>query len=911
MAEADALYIVDGSNFLFRAYHALPPLSTRGGVPSGAVYGFTQMLIKLEVDHRPSHLAVVFDGAAHTFRNDLFADYKATRKEPPDDLKPQFGLVRRVVEAFGLPVLDATLVEADDLIATLAHQAHDRSLRVVVVSSDKDLMQLVDEHTTLVDTMKDFVYGATEVEEKWGVPPKQLGDVLALMGDAIDNVPGIPGVGPKTASALIRHFGSLEQLFARMDEIHATPGLRGAASVEAKVKANVEAVKLSRRLVALQSDVVVDVDLEKLRRVPPDMARIEAICRELEFTRLIDRLRPATAKAAAPKPAAITDAGTRFGAVSPRIIATLDELGALVDAFAAAPALAFSLQATAAPTPNAAAPVGIGLAATGLPPAYVPFGHRYLGAPPQLPVDAALARMQPLFAATPAKHVHNLKDALVILGRHGTRVDGVACDLLIASYLIDPNEPHDLASIAKSRVAQTIEDRAALCGTGKKATPIESLEVARAGAFAACEAEAALTLGPLLRAELTARELDKLHDELELPLSQVLGVIERHGVCLDVPILRRLSVEVDVKLKALEQEVHTLTGSEVNLGSPKQLQDLLFGKLGLPAQRKTKTGLSVDADVLEELAPLHPAAALILEHRTLAKLKGTYLDALPLAVDARSGRLHTSYEQAIAATGRLSSVNPNLQNVPVRSQLGKEIRRAFRADAGCLLVVGDYSQIELRVLAHLSGDPVLLDAFNRDEDIHERTVVEMFGSEKRDDRPLRSVAKMINYGIAYGLSGFGLAQRLGIDKGVATRYIENYLKTYAGVARYMDGLIAEAYREGGSKTLLGRFRPLPELQSRNRNIRNYGERMARNTPIQGAAADILKLAMIAVERALEKEQPTARMLLTVHDELVLEAPEASAPAVGELLRAAMEGVMKLAVPLKVDLGIGHTWADAK
>jgi DNA polymerase I len=916
MAE-EALYLVDGSGFIFRAYHALPPLTTKGGVPSGAVYGFTQMMIKLELDHRPSHLAVVFDAGGRSTRSEMFADYKANRVEPPDDLKPQFGLVRKVVDAFGVPRLEAVDCEADDLIATLVKRAHDVGLRVVIVSSDKDLMQLVGEGCVLIDTMKpkDFVFGPKEVEEKFGVPPAQLGDVLALMGDSVDNIPGIPGVGPKTAAALIKHFGSLEALLGRTDEIAAVPGLRGAASVMAKVKANVEAAQLSRKLVALDEHIQYDAPVEKLRRHEPDMARVEALLTEMEFQRLLERLKPANANlnlnvnanlnptAPAPSPAKV-EIGTR----PPLLITDPSALTQLAEELSRASEIGLAVESSGGPSSTAAL-LGIALASDALA-AYVPVGHRYLGVPAQLdPAEVARA-LGPLLDGK-AKHVHDAKDAEVLLGRHGFRFGALASDPMLSSYLIDPNAEHDLSAMAAAHLGAAIASRESLLGTGKKATPFESLEVARAGAFAAAQAEAALHLGRRLGAQIESRGVKKLLAEVELPLCHVLAVMERHGVRLDVAMLRTLGKSVDEKLHALETEVRALAGNDINLGSPKQLQELLFEKLGLPATKRTKTGFSTDADVLEELAPLHPIAAKILEHRVLAKLKGTYIDALPLVVDPKSGRLHTSYQQTIAATGRLSSTDPNLQNVPIRTELGKEIRRAFVADPGALLVVGDYSQIELRILAHLSKDPVLIDAFRKDEDIHARTVTEMFGAERADEPGLRSVAKMINYGIVYGLSDYGLAQRLGIERKQAREYIDNYLRTYSVLNDYMNRLIAEAHREGGAHTLLGRFRPIPELGSKNRNVRMYGERIARNTPVQGSAADLLKVAMIAVQRFIDESEPQVKMLLTVHDELVLEAPEARAEVAGERLKQVMESSWQLDVPLKVDLGIGKSWADAK
>jgi DNA polymerase I len=942
MADSDALYVVDGSGFIFRAYHALPPLTTKSGLATGAVYGFTQMLIKLETEHRPSHLAVVFDAGSHSFRNEVFKEYKANRTEPPDDLKPQFGLVRKVVETFNIPVLEAVGFEADDLIATMVREARERGQRVVIVSSDKDLMQLVsDGKVVLHDTMKNvphgFTYGEKEVEEKFGVPPDKLADVLALMGDSIDNVPGVPGVGPKTAAALIQKFGSTENLLAHVDEIAAIEGLRGAKSVGEKVKAHVESVRLSRQLVSLDEHVQVPVEVDALRRKEPDMAKVESLLRELEFVRLLDRLKPiahkpptfavdgegkATAPAGAPAGAPGAPAlppveppiKIEIGKSLPEVVTDEKRLREIASELLRTSELGLALESTATPPSSqlGAALLGLALASPGRPTVYVPVGHRYLGVPAQLDAHVVLDVLSlVLGAGQPRKHVHGLKDVIVLLSRYGARMGGVASDPQIASYLLDPNEEHDVAALCGRKFATTIESRPSLLGTGKKALAYDSLEIARAAQYAACQAEGTLAVGALLRAELEQQKMLKLLDEIELPLARVLAVMEMHGVRLDTEWLRTLGKDVDAKLAAIETEVATLAGSEINLGSPKQLQELLFEKLGLPGIKRTKTGWSTDADVLEELAPLNPIAAKILDHRVLAKLKGTYIDALPAVVDPKDGRLHTSYRQTVAATGRLSSTEPNLQNVPIRTELGKEIRRAFVAADGCVLIAADYSQIELRVLAHLSKDPVLVDAFGKDEDIHRRTVIEMFGAASADDPKLRSVAKMINYGIVYGLSDFGLAQRLGIERADAKRYIDGYLATYAVLDKYMKQIIEEAYRDGGTRTLLGRFRPIPELSARNRMLRAAGERMARNTPIQGTAADLLKLAMIHVQRMIDTEAKDVKMLLTVHDELVLEAPTDRAEAVGKKLVDKMEGVLKLDVPLKVDLGIGKNWAEAK
>ena len=919
MADADVLYIVDGSGFIFRAYHALPPLTTRAGIPAGAVFGFTGMLMKLDFEKRPSHLVVVFDASVSSFRHSIFPAYKANRAAPPEDLAPQFGMVRRVVDAFGIPRIEAVGVEADDVIAALVRQARIENMAVKIVSSDKDLMQLVDEPACVLwDTMKDKTYDSDAVREKFGVGPRELGDVLALMGDSVDNIPGIRGVGPKTASAIIQYFGSLDEAFRRIDEVEKIPGLRGAKSVAEKLRAHEADARLSRQLVSLDDTVPLPRSLESLVRVEPDLDQVEKALTDLDFTRLLDRLRGLRGDRSATErraqlpvpvmPVVPVLEPVVMHAGPTRILTDATALAEYVAAHVAGTALGLSIE-TAAPSPIGAALVGVGLFSASSGPAYLPVSHRYLGVPKQLPWATAMELLAPLFGKDTPKHLADAKDGLLAIRRAGGTLDGIRLDPLIAAYLLDA--PTTLPELATSRLGVVLTSRAALVGTGKRALHIDEIEVERVGHAAAGAAEAALHLGSRLGTEIEALGMTRLLEDVEMPLMRVLAAIEPHGVVLDVDVLREIGGRVETRMAELEAAVRLVSGREVNLGSPKQLQELLFDKLGLNPTKKTKTGYSVDAEVLEELALQHPVAAQIAEHRTLAKLKGTYIDALPLLVDSKTGRLHTSYKQTVAATGRLSSVEPNLQNVPIRTPLGKEIRRAFRAAPGNVLVVGDYSQIELRILAHLSGDAVLTDAFIKDQDIHHRTAIEMFGPERGTESHFRSVAKMINYGIVYGLSDYGLSQRLGIERGDARRYIDGYLATYRGVASYMERVVDEAHRAGGARTLLGRFRPLPELAARNRQVRMAGERMARNTPVQGTAADLLKLAMIRVEDELLAFDGRARMLLTVHDELVLEAPVELAPAVSERLRRAMEDVWALSVPLKVDLGMGPSWAEAK
>ncbi|MCS6913722.1 MAG: DNA polymerase I [Myxococcales bacterium] len=902
----DTLYLVDGSNFLFRAYHALPPMSTSAGTPTGAVFGFTSMLLKLVGEQRPSHLAVVFDAGGRSVRAEVFPQYKANRAECPEDLRPQFDLARRVVQAMGIQVLDARDAEADDVLATLARRGREAGLRVVIVSSDKDLMQLCGPNVVVYDTMKEGgqgrLYGPAEVEEKFGVPPEQLGDLLALMGDASDNVPGVPGIGPKTAAQLIRQFGSIDELYRHLDRIQ----VRGADRIRALLKEHEQSVRLARRLVALDEDVALDVTLEQLRCGDLHHEQLAEVLRELEFQRLLAQLSPrgapsvtATAVPAARPSQVVTEE------------ASLIELAAALRA-RAGDGLGLSVQ-IGGTDPHAArtAPLcGVALSVRDMPPAYIPMGHRYLGAPPQLEPSRVVAALGPLLADEQVpKFVCGAKDALLALDRVGLSLRGILADPALCSYLLDPAQDHSLPALARKHLGLSLPSRAEVAPRGKRAVALEAVEIAQVAEMAGAEAMTALLLGPTLRERLDAAGR-KLLDEVELPLARVLATIEQHGVLLDATVLYRLSEQVAAQVRALERAVQQEAGYEVNLSSPKQLQELLFEKLGLPPVKKTKTGLSTDAEVLEQLAELHPIAARIHEHRGLLKLKNTYIDQLPQLVDPRTGRLHTSYQQTVAATGRLSSTEPNLQNVPIRSELGQAIRRAFIAPPGHLLITADYSQIELRVLAHLSGDPLLVETFQRGQDVHERTAVEVFGEAGR--RPeMRRAAKMINYGIIYGLTDYGLATRLGIERSEAKRYIESYFARYSRVYTFLNELVERARTEGGARTVLGRFRPLPDIHARNYQARAYAERMAKNTPLQGTAADILKLAMIAVQRRLDSSPEVAgtRMLLTVHDELVLEAEQARAPTAAALVREAMEGALQLNVPLRVDVGMGPNWAD--
>jgi DNA polymerase I len=907
------LYIIDALNFLFRAFHALPPLTTSKGLPTGAVYGLAQMILRIEREQKPSHLCVVFDAPGRTFRDDIFSGYKADRPPMPPELSAQVELTHQLIDGLALPVLSVPGVEADDVIASLARTACAAGLAVVICSSDKDLMQLCCPEISLLDTMYNRMVGPAQVQEKFGVAPERVGDVLALMGDSIDNVPGVAGVGPKTAAELINRFGSLDGLLANIGEVKTKKGQAIAAAREAVV--------LSRQLVALREDIELPRPLAALSRISPDFPRLRTMFRDLEFTRLLpqlDALELALGPGAASPPplaAPVVVPAPAPAEPPPPALLVLDRpaLEQLARAIELAGQCGLAVLADG-PDPTRADLVGLavvlpdGAAARH----YVPLAHRLLGAPTTLREAEALALLAPLLASERiAKSVHDGKFLDVLLRVRGHRLAGVASDSMLAAYLLDASRTrYELEVVAGAEGVGAVSPRVLWLGSGRTARPASETLVDQAGAHLAAEAAAALALRPLQDAKLAALGLASLYQDVELPLADVLARVECLGIRIDADHLRQIGLDVARSIAALEAEIHTLAGTTFNIASPKQLAEVLFGKLALPIIRRTKTGPSTDADVLEELAALHPVPARIVEYRVLTKLKGTYIDALPALVNPRTGRLHTTFNQAVAATGRLSSSDPNLQNIPIRTEVGRRIREAFVADPGYRIVSADYSQIELRILAHFSQDPDFLDAFRTGQDIHQRTAAQVFGvPPEAVTAEQRRIAKAINFGLVFGQTDFGLAQALRIPRGQARSYIDSYFARYAGVRLYMERAIAEARQSGEVTTLLGRRRPLPEIRATRQQDRSHAERIARNSPIQGSAADLLKLAMIRVAGGLPA-WPDARLLLTVHDELVFEVKVEAVTAFSAWVKEQMESIYQLAVPLVVDVGSGPTWGSA-
>lgn len=895
MIETPVLYLVDGSGFVFRAYHAIrEPLATSSGLPTKAIFGFTTMLLRLRKTRMPEYVAVVFDAQGPSFRNEIYADYKANRKEMPDDLRPQWPYVFRVARALGFRVIETPGVEADDVIATLTREARACGMNVVVVSSDKDLMQLVGEGVQLYDTMGEKWFGPAEVQQKWGVAPMQLGDLLALIGDTSDNIPGIPGVGPKTATALLEQFGTLDHVLAGTDRIEKSK-LREA------IVTHSETARLARRLISLKEDVAVGVAPRDLVLRAADPVAIRQLSNELEFSRLLAEIEG--------EPAATVARDTY------RTVQSVDDLRDVLSSIRTAGSLAVDTETTSL-DPVRANLVGISLAWGAGQACYIPVGHRYIGVPKQLTVEETLALVRPLLEDPHfPKYGQNHKYDWVVLRRYGVELRGVQCDPMIASYLLDPSrQSHGLSALAREHLNHEMIAYSDVTGRGKKQVGFEEVDVARATAYSGEDADMTWQLARQLLPRVEQEPLlGELLHRVEIPLARVLGIMEENGVKLDVEHLKKLGLAAAQSLEGLKQEIHDLAGYPVNINSPVQLRELLFERLHLPVHHRTKSGPSTDADVLQALAPEHPIPRKLLDWRAIAKLKSTYMDALPLAVNPNTGRIHPSYNQAVAATGRLSASDPNVQNIPVRTELGREIRRAFVAETGCVLISCDYSQIELRVLAHLSEDPVLKDTFAQDQDVHARTAAEIFGVALAEvSTEMRRIAKTVVYGLSYGQTDYGLSQTLGISKAQAQRTITTFFERYPTLAEYLESLVTRVRQGEPAKTILGRRRFVPDIHADNRAQRGYAERIAKNTPIQGTAADIFKLAMLRVQECIETEGDlgAVRMLLTVHDELVFEVPAAQAGRAIARIRPLMETVLPLSVPLKVDVGIGSNWAEA-
>ncbi|PIP71890.1 MAG: DNA polymerase I [Nitrospinae bacterium CG22_combo_CG10-13_8_21_14_all_47_10] len=891
MSKAKSLYLIDGSSYIFRAYFGIRQfLSTSKGFPTNALYGFINMLQKVVKDEKPDYLAVAFDSKEKTFRHEMYADYKANRSAPPEDLAKQFPYFEPLVQAYNIHGVRVPGYEADDIIGTLATKAAKEGFKVVIVSGDKDMMQLISPDIRMLDTMKNQWFGVEEVEEKFGVTPDRVIDVMGLMGDSSDHIPGVKGVGPKTASELIRKFGSIQELYERIDEVD-------KVKLREKLVQDKEMALLSRQLVTINTSVKLEGGIENLKFKSPDNAELKKLFSEFEFSSLLGELGE--------------------GSISPvleshyeTILAEAD-LERWIKKLKKSKIFALDLETTSL-HPVRARVVGISLSCEEGEACYIPLAHRYLGVPDQLSLDWVFKKLKPLFEDPQLKKVgQNIKYDLIVLRNEGVNLRGVAFDTMLASYILNPDgRRHNLDDLARDFLGHTTIKYKDVVGTASKEIGFDEVDVESATNYAAEDADITWRLYEKLSPLLKGDDL-KLFLELELPLIEVLAEMEIHGMKLDQKHLQNLSKKIQKMMEDRVEQIYSLAGEQFNINSPKQLSVILFEKLGLPAVKKTKSGYSTDVSVLEELAAEHDLPEMILTYRQLGKLKSTYVDALQEDIFSKTGRVHTSFNQTVAATGRLSSSNPNLQNIPIRTEMGREIRKAFTAEGSNYLLSADYSQVELRILAHLSEDEALIEAFQMGEDIHTRTACEIFGtSPDRLDAEARRMAKAVNFGIVYGLSAFGLSRQLKIFPKDAKKFIDQYFALYKKVKVYMEETVAQAREVGYTMTIMNRKRYLPDLKSQNRQVREAAERVAVNSPVQGSAADLIKLAMIQLAKKISEKKLKSRMILQVHDELLFECPEDEEQEIRALVKKGMEEVVPLKVPLVVDMGWGENWNTA-
>ncbi len=906
MNDKTPLVLVDGSSYLYRAFHALPPLTTSNGQPTGAVKGVISMVRRLLKDYPNSPIVVVFDAKGKTFRDELFEAYKSHRPPMPDDLKKQIEPIHQIIRAMGLPVLVVDGVEADDVIGTLALDAAGKDQPVVISTGDKDMAQLVSGQITLVNTMTDTILDRQGVINKFGVPPELIIDYLALIGDKSDNIPGVPGVGEKTALSILQNLGGLDTIYGNLEGVRELD-FRGAKKMPEKLAEHQEQARLSYQLATIKTDVPLGLGAQDLSNGEPDQKQLLDWFRQCEFKAWTEELLAGAGK----EEGAVTTAG---GPRNYEIILDEEQFNNWLVRLKGAEYFAFDTETTSLDYMEAKI-VGVSFAVSANEAAYVPLAHDYLGAPPQLEREQVLEALKPLLEdPSVAKLGQNLKYDMSVLANHGVTLRGIRYDTMLESYVLDSTgSRHDMDSLALKYLGEKTIHFVEIAGKGASQLTFNQIALEQAGPYAAEDADITLRLHQTLWPMLVSVEgLKHVFEQIEIPLVPVLSRIERNGVRVNAELLRTQSGELGSRLAELEQQAYELAGEEFNLASPKQLGYILFEKLNIPVQKKTAKGAaSTKEEVLQELALDYPLPKLLLEHRSLSKLKATYTDKLPGLVNVATGRIHTSYHQAVTATGRLSSSDPNLQNIPVRTAEGRRIRQAFVASPGCKIVAADYSQIELRIMAHLSGDRGLREAFAKGLDVHRATAAEVFGVGLNNvTTEQRRSAKAINFGLIYGMSAFGLARQLKIGRNQAQEYIDLYFARYPGVQDYMDRIRESAAENGYVETLMGRRLYLPEIKSSNGMRRQAAERTAINAPMQGTAADIIKLAMIAVDSWLGETPLKTKMIMQVHDELVLEVPEEELEVVQGGLRSRMSDAVALDVPLIVDVGTGDNWDEA-
>jgi len=908
------LILVDGSSFLFRAYHAIPPLTNANGEPTNAIYGVSNMLRKLIADYHSDYITVVFDASGKTFRNELYDQYKAHRPPMPDDLRVQIAPLHNLIRAMGLPLIIESGVEADDVLGALAQHAEQQGYDVIISTGDKDMAQLVTEHIILENTMSNTRMDIQGVIDKFGVKPEQIIDYLALIGDTVDNIPGIPKVGPKTAAKWLEQYQTLENLIAHADEI--------SGKIGENLRASLDQLPLAKQLTTIKCDLDLPYSIEDLKQQPMDKAELKNLLAELSFSSWLKTLDASTELSTGssttlrtgPVEAAQPEAKPEKIDSNYQTVLTKQHFNDWLAQLDQAELFAFDTETTSLDYSKAQI-VGVSFAVTPGTAAYVPLAHDYPGVPNQLDRSEILEKLRSVLENPhKAKLGQNLKYDMHVLANHGIALRGIAHDTMLESYVLNSTATkHNMDDLAKEYLGVETVHYEDVAGKGAKQIGFQEVPIEQAAPYAAEDADITLQLHQVLSAKLAQQpRLLELYTEMEVPLISVLARIENNGVLIDAAMLAQQSLELSSQIISLEQHAHDLAGQTFNLGSPKQIQDILYDQQKLPVLKKTPKGQpSTEESVLQELAIDYPLPKLILEYRSLSKLKSTYTDKLPQQVDGTTGRIHTSYHQAVAATGRLSSSDPNLQNIPIRSEEGRKIRQAFIAPAGKKIVAADYSQIELRIMAHLSADPGLLKAFTEGQDVHRATAAEVFGvAPEQVTTDLRRSAKAINFGLIYGMSAFGLAQQLGLSRNQAQSYIDLYFARYPGVKNYMDSIRELAREQGYVETLFGRRLYLPEINSRNAARRRYAERTAINAPMQGTAADIIKRAMIAADQWLYLENPDAKMIMQVHDELVFEIIEDQVDDCAANIRTLMCAAADLDVPLIVDIGIGNNWDEA-
>ncbi len=900
------LVLFDGNALVHRAFHALPPLTvSKTGEMVGAVYGFALMLLKVINELKPTHYAIAFDTAAPTFRHKMFDQYKAQRPKTPEELINQFGRVKELVEAFHIPIFELDGYEADDVLGALCQQASHQDIDTIIVTGDADAMQLVSLRVKVLTPKRSFgdtmLYDEAAVSQKFGVEPEQVADFKGLVGDPSDNIPGVPGVGPVTAVKLLKQFVSVDQIYARIDEV--TP-----SKLQALLRENEAIARQSKELATIVTQTPVTLNLDASQVSLYDRHQVTELFRELEFFSLLPKLPEAETKEVAPETKSQVE-------IKPppqqdyHIVDNPSALEELLNRLSETKSFAFDTETTSLNSMLAQL-VGISLSPAPGEAYYIPVGHVGWGQVEQLPLEQVIDRLKPpLEDATLAKFAHNGKYDMTVLAEYGVTVNNLTFDTMVAAYLLS-EKFLGLKALAFSKLGIEMTPIAALIGSGSKQLSMSQIDISQAANYACADADITGQLTELLKVELHQQGLWQLFSEVEMPLVPVLIHMERNGVALDKDLLRQMSHRFGEQLMKLEAEIYNNVGHQFNINSPRQLSSVLFEELKLPPSRKTKSNYSTGASVLEGLLGTHPIIEFILEYRRLTKLKSTYIDSLPSLINTKTGRVHTSFNQTRTATGRLSSSEPNLQNIPVRGELGRKVRQAFIAPLGSCLLAGDYSQIDLRVLAHLSQDPNLLSAFHRDEDIHAATAAQLFGVDASQVTPdMRRVAKTVNFGVIYGMSNYGLEQATELSREEATQFIASYFGKYPGVKQYLESTKQRAREVGYVQTLLGRRRFIPEIGSLNRQAREAAERMAINMPVQGTSADIIKVAMINLQREMEKRQLKSKMLLQVHDELVFEVPEEELELMHQLVPEIMSTALELSLPLKVDIKTGSNWME--